>query len=140
MFLLPGLPAGPAYLSATQSRRGPLALARLLHDHGGVHQIPVGLGAEDGVVQLDGADPLLIQIQHVECRHAQPFFDFLITTSPPVAPGMAPLMNRRFSSGRASTTAKRCTVTRSLPICPGRALFFQTRDGCELLPMDPGAR
>jgi hypothetical protein len=67
-----------------------------------------------------------------------PFFDFLTMISPFAAPGIAPRTNSKFSSGLDSITFNRWTVIRLDPICPGKVFPFQTREGYELAPIDPG--
>ena len=99
------------------------------------------LRAEYGVAHLNGTDGLLRLVYDFYRGHAERYPPaFRIRINPPTGPGTAPLMRTRFSSGRVSTTVNPFTVTRLLPICPGSALFFNTREGYELHPMDPGAR
>src|SRR5690606_25257004 len=68
------------------------------------------------------------------------FLDSRTMTRLPLAPGMAPLMSRRLSSLRTSTSSSPAVVTRSPPRRPAIFLPLKTRAAFFRWPMEPGWR
>src|SRR5262245_52342483 len=71
-FLLPELPAAPAYVPARLRTHGPLALVREIVVDGVIDQRLVEFDAENGVVQLQLADFFVFQVFNINSWHRCP--------------------------------------------------------------------
>src|SRR5439155_21689306 len=113
-----------------------------LRGHHLVEHGHVGLDAEDGVVELDGAGRGARTGAHVDLGHLYrpPFTASRMSTSPPRGPGTAPLMSSRSRSASACTTSRFSVVTRWWPTRPAIRVPLNTRDGVAQAPMAPGPR
>src|SRR4029077_20283670 len=101
-----------------------LATGGQLCAHDLVHQTVVALGSEGARVELGlggGAQHGCVQRGHQESLR--------ISTTPPIAPGTAPLINSRFFSASTSTTDRPRWVTRSWPMWPAIFMPLNTRAG-----------
>ena len=63
-----------------------------------------------------------------------------MVTYEPLLPGNAPLISKMFLSDKILTISRLRTLTRSPPIRPAMRMPFNTREGNEEAPIDPGAR
>ena len=125
------------------------AAARCAVDHL-VHQRDVRLDVEQLGGQLDGAvrscrPGVLTSILRVLAAFGSHYFSprliaLRTTTSPPVRPGMAPLISSTPFSASTLCTNRFWVVTRSLPIRPDIRVPLNTRPGVAQPPMEPGRR
>src|SRR5271154_6196992 len=140
------LPAAAAGLSAGFGRMRALAGRRPLGRHHPMHQRDVGRRVEQLGRQLDGATLLAVRAADVNLdrlgRHQfSPRLMALRTiTSPPLRPGMAPLISSTPFSASTLCTIRFWVVTRSLPIRPAIRVPLNTRAGVAHPPMEPGRR
>src|SRR5579884_2700850 len=155
--LLPRLLSAAADETLRLRRGRSLTHRRLLHEDDLMEKPLRHLRAEDRLVQCHRPGLFILNISYFYFRHVPlkliyffaaasacfftlPRFALWISTNPSGLPGTDPFTKTRFSSGRTSITSRPSAVTRSLPMCPGIPLFFQTREGKELAPIDPGRR
>src|ERR1700741_272068 len=144
------LAAAAADLAARLGRVRALAGRRPLCGDHLVHQRDIGWRIEQFGGQLDGAlhlpvrrfDFVLQDLVSLLARHYfSPRLIALRTiTSPPVRPGIAPLISSTPFSVSTLCTNRFCTVTRSLPIRPPIGVPLKPREGGARPPMEPGRR
>ena len=139
-------PAATADLAAGLGRVRALTGGRQLRRHHLVHQRDVRLDVEQLGGQLDGAVLLArrgvdVDLDSLGCHYFSPRLIALRTiTSPPVRPGMAPLISSTPFSASTLCTNRFCVVTRSLPMRPDIRVPLNTRPGVAQPPIEPGRR
>lgn len=89
---------------------------RHLADQGLMHHGFVRYYAEDVIPEISFVDDLSGHVSKRNFHFSLPLTALLTLTSPPFAPGTAPLIASRLRSGSTRTTFRFCTVVRSLPM------------------------
>src|SRR5690606_6859889 len=145
--LLPGLGATASDLGPGPGRLGAGPLGGELGGDDLVHDGHVGLDAEGGVVELDGARGGTGGVVESDRGHqaapsllAERFTALRSSTTPPVGPGTAPRTRMTSWSVSALTTSRFRVVTLVPPVRPAMRTPLNTRAGVAHWPVEPGLR
>src|SRR5690348_15201031 len=135
--LLLELLGGARDAGVVQLRLGTGAARVAVSHHHLMHEILAERGAEDRFGNLQGLSANHIQFHG---QAPQALAAGRTTTSPPVAPGTAPLTAIRWRSASTLTTSRFIAERLTLPMWPAIFLPGNTRPGVWRWPIEPGAR